>query len=110
MTVRAMLKDIQAAMRKPALTAAEASALLVRLTGIYPMILAEVRAADVAYNAVELAALSSDQPVNAAKIRARATPEYARTREAKDAEKAAIEAIRSFKRYIQAQQDEMRPR
>jgi hypothetical protein len=110
MTVRAMLKDILAEMRKESQTASYASALLVRVTGVYSKILDEVRAADIAYNAVELAALSTDQTANAARIRARATPEYVRVREAKDAEKAALEAMRSLRKYIQAKQDETRPR
>jgi hypothetical protein len=108
MTVRDMVRDVRTEMREPDLQPDRATELLIRLTALYGNILDEQREADIAYNGILLAALNGDEAANRARIRAQATPEYARLREAKDTEKATLEAIRTLKHYIKGKTQEMR--
>jgi hypothetical protein len=108
-TVTEMVRAIRAEVRDTEdLAPHRASDLLIRLTAIYGNVLDEVRAADMAYSEVLLAALNGDEAAARAKIRAQVSPEYARAREAKDTEKLALELIRSLKHFLRMKGEEMR--
>jgi hypothetical protein len=85
-----------------------ATTLLIRLTALYGNVLDEVREAEMAYNSVLLGFLNGDEAANRARIRAQASPEYARAREAKDTERLTLELVRSLKKFIASKQEEMR--
>lgn len=107
-TVRGLIRDIQVEIRDCELLPDRASELLLRLTALYANVLDEVRASEMDYNAVLLTCLNSDEAANRARIRAQASPEYARTREAKDTERLTLELIRSLKKFMASKQEEMR--
>ena len=107
-SVRLMIRRIQAEVRDTELLPVRGAELLTRLTALYGNVLDELRAADLAYNDVLVEALNSDEAANRAKIRAQATPQYQRAREAKDTERLCLELIRSLKKFLTLQAEEMR--
>jgi hypothetical protein len=108
-SVREMVRALRKEMREdPDLQPDRATAMLIELTALYGNTLDECREADMAYNGVLLAALNGDEAASRAKIRAQATPEYARMRAAKDTEREVLESIRTLKRFIASKQEEMR--
>lgn len=107
-TVRSLIREIQVEVRDCELLPDRASELLLRLTALYANVLDEVRGADMTYNVVLLGFLNGDEAANRARIRAQASPEYARAREAKDTERLTLELIRSLKKFMASKQEEMR--
>jgi len=107
-TVRSLVRDIQVEIRDTDLHPDRGAELLTKLTALYGSVLDEIRAADMAYNEILLDALQSDEAANRARIRAQATPQYARMREARDVEKLALELIRTLKVFLRTKQEEMR--
>lgn len=108
-TVRELVRDIRREVRESDdLLPHRASEILIKLTALYGNIIDEHRDAEMAYNDVLLQALNSDEAASRAKIRAMATPQYGRMREAKDTERQALELIRSLKHYLRSKTEEMR--
>lgn len=103
-----MIAAIQAEMRSGEVAPVRARELLIELTALSGNCSTEMRAADAAYNAVLLAHLDGTEAANRAKIRAAATPEYQRMREAKDTWALVVEMIRSLKTVIKSVEEEMR--
>jgi hypothetical protein len=107
-TVRSLIREIQVDIRDTDLQPNQAADYLAKLTALYGNVLDEVRESEMAYNAVLMAAFSGEEAANRAKIRAQASPEYGRFREAKDTEKLTLELIRSLKHYLRMKAEEMR--
>lgn len=107
-SVRLMIRKIQAEVRDRALVPVRGAELLTRLTALYGNVLDEVRIADLEYNAVLLEALTRDEPAARAKVRAMGSQQYSRAREAKDTERLTLELIRSLKKFLTLQAEEIR--
>lgn len=107
-SVRARIREMQVEIRDNPLEAKRGAVLLTTLTALWGDVLAEVRAAEGEYRTVLLEALATDEAANRAKIRAQGTPQYARVREAKDTERLCLELIRSLKKFLTLQAEEMR--
>lgn len=82
--------------------------ILVRLTGLYPSIVQEVTASDIAFKAVLLAELQQEQAASRARIKAENSEAYRRWRGAKDLESICVEAIRTYKKVLQTKSEEKR--
>lgn len=108
MTVRALVHAMQTEIRDQELTPARSCELLAKLTALIGNCNDELRHADLAYKPVLLRHLEGTEAANRARIRAECSPEYARCREAKDTRELVVEMVRSLKKLIAAQQDEMR--
>ncbi len=108
-TIRGMVRLVQVEVRDtPDLQPDRAAELLCKLTALLGNCSDEIREADMAYNALLLKCLESDEAASRAKIRAETTPEYRRKREAKDTRDLALELVRSLKYYLRTKQDEYR--
>lgn len=108
MTVREMVRAIQVELRDTDIAPARARELLIELTALSGNCSTEMRQADADYNAVLLKMLDGEEAANRATIRAKATPEYRRMREATDTYKLVIEMIRSLKKVLSSIEQEMR--
>lgn len=106
-TVRERVRRIQVNLRDGALTPDMARESLVTLTALLPNVHQEQRIADLEYNRVLLKELDGEGAKNRAKIRAQVTPEYQRSREAKDIATEVVEMIRSCKVYIRSLDNEV---
>jgi hypothetical protein len=107
-TIRSLIRDIQIEVRDTDLQPDRGADLLAKLSALYGNVLDEVRVAEQDYNTVLLQCLHGDEAANRARIRAQATPQHARFREAKDTEKLALELIRSLKHFLRSKAEEMR--
>ena len=108
MTVRERVKAIQKELRDGALTPDVARESLIQLTALMGNVNDEQRDADHEYKLVLLGCLQGDEAANRARIRAEVTPQYQRSREAKDTRDLVIEMIRSCKAYLRSLDEEMR--
>jgi hypothetical protein len=108
MTIRERIKAIQASLRDGAITPAMARESLVQLTALLGNVTDEQRAADHEYKLVLHGCLQGDEAANRARIRAEVTPQYQRSREAKDTADLVVEMIRSCKVYLRSLDEEMR--
>ena len=106
-TIRDMVRAIQVELRDTEVAPSRARALLIELTALSGNCSAEVRQADAEYNGVLLKQLNGEEAANRATIRAKATPEYQRFREAQDTFKLVVEMIRSLKTVIKSIESEM---
>lgn len=106
-SVRALVRQAQAEMRGD-LQPARARELLTMLTALIGVVNLASREADLEYNRVLLRHLDTEEKANRARIRAESTPEFMRSREAKDCKQEIIESMRSLKKAIDSLSDEMR--
>jgi hypothetical protein len=107
MSIRERIKAIQKGLSGE-ITPAVARESLVHLTALWGNVNDEVRAADHEYKLVLLGCMSGGEPANRARIRAEVTPQYQRSREAKDTADLVVEMIRSCKAYLRSLDEEMR--
>lgn len=107
-TARGLIEAYRLELRDEDLSPSRAAEVLQRLTALLGNVLSEIREAEASYNLVLLNALDTDEAANRATIRAKITPEYARSREAQDTHKVLLEMIRSLKVVLKSQQEEMR--
>lgn len=107
-TIRDMVRAIQIELRDTEVLPARARELLIDLTALSGNCSTEQREADAKYNLVRLNFLNSDEAANRSEIRAKATPEYARAREATDTYKLVVEMIRTLKKVLSSIETEMR--
>jgi hypothetical protein len=107
-TVRELVKQMQVEIRDTDLQPDRAAELLGKLTALIGNTNDEIRQADVAYNAVLLTYLDSDEAANRARIRAETSPEYLRKREARDTKELVIELVRSLKYILKSNEEAMR--
>jgi hypothetical protein len=106
-SVREMVHDAQRELLKGDPTPAMSRDLLVRLTSLLGNVMVEQREADAAYLVVLDAALTEHSKANRARIKAEATPEFARKREAHDTRTLLVEMIRTLKANQRSLSDEM---
>ena len=78
------------------------------LTALLGNVTDEVRNAEHEYKLVLLGCLQGDEAANRARIRAEVTPQFQRSREAKDTADLVVEMIRSCKVYLKSLDEEMR--
>lgn len=108
MSVRELIEEMRRELRDEDVAPQRAAEILQRLTALLGNVLAEIRESEAIFNGVLLKFLDSDEAANRARIRAQATPEYARAREAKDTLTVVTELIRSLKTILKALETEMR--
>ena len=107
-TIRGMIAELQKELMPGDVEPFRARQILIELTALSGNCATEMRQADADYNAVQLRLLNGEEAANRATIRAKATPEYARLREATDHYKLALEMIRSLKKVLSSIEQEMR--
>lgn len=107
MSIRERIKQIQKELRDGSTTPELARDHLMTLTALLGNVLDEQRGADHEYKLVLLGCLQSDEAANRARIRAEVTPQYQRSREAKDTAELVTEMIRSCKTYLKSLDTEM---
>jgi hypothetical protein len=107
-TVRDLIRDIQRELLPGDVAPSRARQLLIELTALSGNCSVELRHAEADYNGVLLQQLNGTEKANRASIRAKATPEYARMREASDTFKLVVEMIRSLKVTLRSIEEEMR--
>lgn len=106
-TVREIVKSYQREIQQTAdLLPDRAAELLMKLSALVGNVLDEIREADSEYAVTLLHFLDTEKKANRAKIRAEISPEFRRSREARDTEKLVTELTRSLKYYLKAKQDE----
>lgn len=107
MSVREMVKSYQREIQQtPDLQPERAADLLMRLSSLIGNVLDEIREADAEYAVTLLHFLDTEKKANRAKIRAEISPEFRRSREARDTEKLITELTRSLKYFLKAKADE----
>ena len=107
-TVRGHIEAIQREVGTGDVMPTRGTELLMMATALLGNVLDEIREADIAFNAVLLSHLDSEERANRAKIRAETTGEYARKRTARDTKDLLTELIASLKYHIRLQTEEMR--
>jgi hypothetical protein len=107
MSVRERIRTIQKALRDGDVTPELARESLMELTALLGNVHDEQRNADHEYKLVLLGCLQGDEAANRARIRAEVTPQYQRSREAKDMAELTTEMIRSCKTYLRSLDQEM---
>jgi len=108
MTVRDHIESIRREVRDTDLLPDRAAELLNQLSALLGNVLDEIRDADMDYAVVLLKHLDSEEAANRAKIRAQTTPEYLRSREARDTKEIVVELARSLKYFLKVKEEEMR--
>lgn len=108
MSIRERIREIQKELRDGALTPDLARESLVQLTALLGNVHDEQREADHEYKLVLLGAMRTESKANRARIAAEVTPQYMRSREAKDTAELVVEMIRSCKAYLRSLDEEMR--
>ena len=108
MSVRDLVKQWQTEIRNTDLQPDRAAELLTKLAALIGNCNDEIREADMAYATVLLTHLESEEAANRAKIRAQTTPEYARSRQARDTKEVVTEMCRSLKYFLKAKEEEIR--
>ena len=108
MTIRDMVKEIQAEVSTGEVPPTRACELLNRLTALVGNCNAEIRTRDGQYAAVLLHELETSAKANRAKIRAECSEAYQLKREARDTKELVTEMIGSLKYAIRSASEEMR--
>ena len=108
MSVRDRIKAIQRDILAGTVTPEQSRQWLITLTALMGNVNDEQRIADHEYKLVLLGCLQGDEAANRARIRAEVTPQYQRSREAKDTADLVVEMIRSCKAYLRSLDEEMR--
>lgn len=106
MSVRTLIDQRQAEVRKPDLLPDRAAEILNELAALTGKINQEILDADMEYNAYLLECYRNEAKANRAKILAETSAQFRRMREARNAREETIEMIRSLKFYLKAKQDE----
>ena len=101
-TVRERIADIHAVQLRGSTTGVEAAQWLSTLGALTGNILAEIREAEIAFNAVYVACLDTEEKANRAKIRAEKSPEWWRLREARDLLKQVEHQMATLKYLLRA--------
>lgn len=108
MTVRELVRQMQAEIRETDLQPDRAAELLVRLTALIGNCNDEIRESDHAYAVVLLQFLDADEAANRSRIRAETSMPFLRKREARDTKELVIELVRSLKYFLKSKEEEMR--
>lgn len=107
-TVRTMVADAQREILAGDLMPERARQLLAVLTALLGNCNDEIRQADAEYAKTLLHFLEQDEAASRAKIRAEASPEYLRKRQAHDLHELCLELTRSLKVILRSIDEEMR--
>jgi len=105
-TITKIIEDIRNEVANTDLLPERAAELLTKLSALLGNILNEITRRDMEYNKILLEFLKNEKSANRAKIVAGTTEEYKTMRDARNAEKVAIELIRSLKYYLNTKSDE----
>ena len=108
LTVRELVREMQAEIGRGSLEPMRACDLLLRLTALVGNCNEQIRMADLAYTHVLLGYLDTKKAASRAKIRAETSQAYQEKREARDTKELAEELCRSLKYLIKSASEEMR--
>lgn len=108
MTIRDRVAAIQRELRDSDIQPARAREMAIELAGLMPNVHAEVLDAEMAYNAVLLAAFRTEETANRAKLAAEVTEEYRRLRMAKDIAKDVSGMKSTLNTVLRSLETEMR--
>jgi hypothetical protein len=106
--VRERIAVMEAEMLDTEVSPARASEMLMQATGLHARCVREATTRELVYNHVLNAYMSGDEAASRATIRAKASDEYAKWQQARDEAGICLEHVRSLKRFLQHQGDEMR--
>lgn len=108
MTVRDRIADIQRALRDDDPSPMDLRGYALELVGLLGNVQHEVTEAELAFTAVLMHAYKQEAKANRAKVIAECSPEYARLRTAKDAQRLALEMVRVIKAVMRSSEEEQR--
>lgn len=107
-TVRDRILEMEVEMRDTEVPPARASEMLMQATSLHASCVREATRRELVYNHVLNAYMSGDEPANRATIRAKASDEYGAWQEARDEAKVCLEHVRTLKKFLDHQREEMR--
>lgn len=108
MSVRDLVNAARNEVRDTEVTPERAAVIAAQLSALLGNIAAEIREADMAYNAVFARCLDEYEKANRAKVYAELSPEYLRKREAHDLHMVTVEMVRSLRKLQDTYREEMR--
>lgn len=106
MTIRERINAYQSEIIRGELLPERAAVILTELAALYGNILDRIKDTEMAYNKVLLGHLEQEKKANRARIKAEISPEYQELKDAANAEKVALQMIRSLNRYLKAKENE----
>jgi hypothetical protein len=106
--VRVRIAIMETEMADTEVSPARASEMLMQVTALHARCVREATTRELVYNHVLNAFMSGAEAASRATIRAKASDEYAAWRAANDEAGICLEHVRSLKRFLQHQGDEMR--
>lgn len=107
-TIRQLLNDYNTEIFNKDILPDRATEILRDISSLYGNILDKIKDTEVLYNIVLLGFLDSEKKANRAKIKAEITKEYQDLQDAINAEKIALQTIRSLNRFIDSKKEEIR--
>jgi hypothetical protein len=107
-TTRERIAIMEAEMTDTEVSPARASEMLMQATAIHASCVREATKRELVYNHVLNAYMSGDEPAARATIRAKASDEYAAWQQARDEAGICLEHVRSLKKFLEHQREEMR--
>ena len=108
MTARERIAVMEVEMAETEVSPLRASEMLMQTTAIHAGYVREATRRELVYNHVLNAHMSGGEPANRATIRAKASDEYAAWQQARDEAGICLEHVRSLKKFLEHQREEMR--
>jgi hypothetical protein len=108
LTARERIAEMEAEMCDTEVSPARASEMLMQATALHASCVREATRRELVYNHVLNAFMSGDEPATRATIRAKASDEYAAWQQARDEAGICLEHVRSLKKFLEHQREEMR--
>ena len=108
MTARERIAEMEAEMTDTEVSPARASEMLMQATAIHASCVREATKRELVYNHVLNAFMSGDEAASRATVRAKASDEYAAWQEARNEMDIVMEHVRSLRRFLEHQKEEMR--
>lgn len=108
MTAREQIAAMEAEMGETEISPARASEMLLHATSLHATCVREATRRELVYNHVLNAYMSGDEPATRATIRAKASDEYAAWLQARDEVEICMEHVRSLRKFLEHQREEMR--
>jgi hypothetical protein len=108
MTARERIAVMELEMVETEVSPARASEMLMQATALHASCVREATKRELVYNHVLNAYMSGDEAAARATIRAKASDEYAAWQQARDEAGICLEHVRSLKKFLEHQREEMR--
>jgi hypothetical protein len=106
--VRQRIALMETEMADTEVSPARASEMLMQATALHARCVREATTRELVYNHVLNAYMSGDEAASRATIRAKASDEYAQWQLARDEAGICLEHVRSLKKFLEHQREEMR--